>query len=136
MPAIATTVAMAFAAASQPAGPIEGHWLNPQRTVLIRLAPCGEAMCGTVTWAAQRAQQAAKKGADTLVGARLLSDFRPTKNDQWKGKVFVPDLDLRVGGKIQVIDESRLKVSGCVLGGMMCRSQVWTRSDGPGSAQD
>jgi uncharacterized protein (DUF2147 family) len=136
MPAIATTAAMALAAASQPAGSIEGHWLNPQRTVLIRLAPCGEAMCGTVTWAAKRAQQAAQKGADELVGARLLSGFRQSRNGQWKGKVFVPDLDLRVGGKIQVIDESRLKVSGCVLGGMMGRSQVWTRSDGPGSAQD
>ena len=38
---------------------------------------------------------------------------------------------MRVGGKIQLIDESQLKVSGCVLGGMLCRSQVWTRSDGP-----
>jgi uncharacterized protein (DUF2147 family) len=136
MPAIATTAAMAFAAASQPAGPIEGHWLNPQRTVVIRLAPCGEAMCGTVTWAAERAQKAARKGAGTLVGARLLSDFRRSRNGQWKGKVFVPDLDLRVGGKIQILDESRLKVSGCMLGGLACRSQVWTRSGEAVSAGD
>ena len=128
MPAIATYAAMAFAAASPPASPIEGHWLNPQRTVLIRLAPCGEAMCGTVTWAAERAQHAARKGADTLVGARLLNDFRQTGNGQWRGTVFVADMDLRVGGKIQVVDDNRLKVSGCILKGMMCRSQVWTRS--------
>ena len=128
MPAIATYAAMAFAAASPPASPIEGHWLNPQRTVLIRLAPCGEAMCGTVTWAAERAQHAAQKGADMLVGARLLNDFRQTGNGQWRGTVFVADMDLRVGGKIQVVDDNRLKVSGCILKCMMCRSQVWTRS--------
>ena len=128
MPAIATTVAMAFAAASSSSGSIEGQWFNPQRTVLIRLAPCGEAMCGTVTWAAERAQKAARKGADTLVGARLLNDFRQSGNGQWKGTVFVPDMDLRVGGKIRVVDDNRLRVSGCILGGMMCRSQVWTRS--------
>jgi uncharacterized protein (DUF2147 family) len=127
---------MALAAASQPSGSIDGHWLNPQRTVLIRLAPCGEAMCGTVTWAAERARQAARKGASVLVGARLLSDFRPGKNGQWKGIVFVPDHDVRVGGKIQVLDESRLKVSGCILRGMVCRSQVWTRSGETLSARD
>lgn len=119
---------MALAAASPSAASIEGQWFNPQRTVLIRLAPCGEAMCGTVTWAAERAQQAARKGSDTLVGARLLNDFRPSGNGQWRGTVFVPDMDLRVGGKIQVMDDNRLKVSGCILKGMMCRSQVWIRS--------
>lgn len=130
------TAAMAFAAASQPAGTIEGQWFNPQRTVLIRLAPCGEAMCGTVTWAAEQARQAARKGADALVGARLLNDFRPSGYGQWRGTVFVPDMDLRVGGKIQVVDDNRLKVSGCILKGMMCRSQVWTRSGETLSARD
>jgi len=128
MPAIATYAAMAFAAATPSTNPIEGHWLNPQRTVLIRLAPCGEAICGTVTWAAERAQQAARKGADTLVGARLLNEFTQSRNGQWRGTVFVPDMDLRVGGKIHVVDDNRLRVSGCILAGMMCRSQVWTRS--------
>ena len=136
MPAIATTAAMALAAASHPAGSIEGHWLNPQRTVLIRLSPCGEAMCGTVTWAAEQAKEAARKGAEILVGARLLSNFRPNRNGQWRGVVFVPDLDLRVGGKIQVLDESRLKVSGCMLRGLACRSQVWTRSGEAVSRKD
>jgi uncharacterized protein (DUF2147 family) len=136
MPAIAMTAAMAFAAASQPAGAIEGQWFNPQRTVLIRLAPCGEAMCGTVTWAAEQARQAARKGADALIGARLLNDFRPSGYGQWRGTVFVPDMDLRVGGKIQVVDDNRLKVSGCILKGMMCRSQVWTRSGETLSARD
>jgi uncharacterized protein (DUF2147 family) len=103
MPAIAMTAAMAFAAASPSAGSIDGQWFNPQRTVLIRLAPCGEAMCGTVTWAAEQARQAARKGADALVGARLLKDFRPSGNGHWRGTVFVPDLDLRVGGKIHVV---------------------------------
>ena len=128
--------AMAFAAAPPSAGLIEGQWFNPQRTVLIRLAPCGEAMCGTVTWAAERARQAARKGADTLVGARLLDDFRPSGNRQWRGTVFVPDMDIRVGGKIQVVDANRLKVSGCILKGLMCRSQVWTRSGEAVTARD
>ena len=136
MPAIAITAAMAFAAASPSASPIDGHWFNPQRTVLIRLAPGGEARCGTVTWAAERARQAARKGSDALVGARLLNDFRPSGDGQWRGTVFVPDMDLRVGGKIQVVDDNRLKVSGCILKRLMCRSQVWTRSGGAVSARD
>src|ERR671912_1911097 len=99
MPAIATYAAMAFAAASPPASPIDGLWFNPERTVLIRLAPCGEAMCGTVTWAAEQAQQAARKGADTLVGARLLNDFRQSGNGQWRSTGLVSGMGGVVWGK-------------------------------------
>ena len=67
---------------------------------------------------------------------RLLNDFRQTGNGQWRGTVFVADMDLRVGGKIQVVDDNRLKVSGCILAGMMCRSQVWTRSGEAVSTRD
>jgi uncharacterized protein (DUF2147 family) len=127
----ALAAALALAASNPSAGSIEGHWMHPEQTVIIRLETCGEVVCGTVTWATEQAQRDARKGVDRLVGARLLTDFRPNSKGVWKGKIFVPDYDLRVSGKIQPLDANRLKVSGCALGGLLCRTQVWKRSDGP-----
>lgn len=125
-PALAAALAIAAAAAT---GPIEGHWLNPEKSVLIRLAPCGEAMCGTVTWASEKAKSAARKGVDQLVGARLLTDFHRNARGQWRGRIFVPDHNMHVSGRIQPLAADKLKVSGCMFAGMLCGTQVWTRTD-------
>ena len=65
----ALAAALALAAANSFVGSIEGHWMHPEQTVIIRLEPCGEAICGTVTWATERAQRDAWKGVDRLIGA-------------------------------------------------------------------
>jgi uncharacterized protein (DUF2147 family) len=132
----ALAAALVLAASNPSAGSIEGHWMHPEQTVIIRLEPCGDEVCGTVTWATERAQRDARKGVDRLIGARLLTGFRQNSKGVWKGKIFVPDYDLRVSGKIQPLDANRLKVSGCALGGLLCRTQVWKRSDGPVAGSD
>lgn len=116
-------------AAGNNADLIEGLWLHPEHSVIIQLEPCGQALCGTVTWANENAKKAARRGIDPLVGARLLTDLRPRSNGQWRGKLFVPDLNVRVNGKITPINPNKLRVSGCLIGGMICGSQVWTRTD-------
>ncbi len=131
MAALAMTAAMALAAETPYAGSIDGHWMHPEQTVIIRIEPCGDVMCGTVTWATERAQRDARKGVDRLIGARLLTGFRQNSKAVWKGRIFVPDYDIHVSGKIQALDADRLKVSGCTLGGLICRSQLWNRSDRP-----
>jgi uncharacterized protein (DUF2147 family) len=103
--------------------------MHPEKTVIIQLGSCADAMCGIVTWATERAKRDARKGVDHLVGARLLTGFQRNSKGIWKGKIFVPDYDIHVSGKIQPMDEDRLKVSGCALGGILCRTQIWTRSD-------
>lgn len=110
--------------------------MHPEQTVIIRLESCGDAVCGTVTWATERAQRDARKGIDRLIGAQLLTEFHRNSKGVWKGKIFVPDYDIHVTGKIQSLDSNRLKVSGCTLGGLLCRTQVWTRSDRPVAEAD
>ena len=127
MAALAMTAALAIAAASASDG-IEGHWLNPERSVIVRLAPCGKAMCGTVTWASEQARRAARKGVDELVGTKLLTGFKQRADRDWRGRIFVPDHDIRVSGRIHVLDANRLRVSGCVFR-VICKSKTWTRTD-------
>jgi uncharacterized protein (DUF2147 family) len=123
--AAALTLVLVQAAPQQPS--IEGRWINPDRTVIVDIGPCETTLCGTVQWATEQAQQDARKGTPTLIGTQILTDLQQD-GAAWKGKLFVPDEDLRAEAKIES-DGTQLKVSGCVLG--FCKSQLWTRADGP-----
>ncbi len=117
-------------AAAQP-GPghmPEGLWLNPHRSVVVRTGPCGERLCGWIVWANAEAQADAKdSGIDHLLGTALLEEYRPDGATTWKGTVFVPDMGRRFASEIDVLSPTELKVKGCILGGLICKSQTWTR---------
>lgn len=122
-------VLLALAAADEPsATSMEGRWVNPSKSVIIDIAACGEALCGTVAWATAAAQADAKKGTANLIGTQLLTALQ-AKGDEWEGKLFVPDQRLHATAKIASQSADQLKVSGCELG--ICKSQLWTRADGP-----
>ncbi len=125
----ASVILFASAAEAQDAA-IDGRWANPDGSVIIDVAPCGAARCGTVAWASDKAKADARKGTDTLVGSDLLTGLEQRKPGHWDGRLFIPDHNMRVRAKIQPIGERQLKVSGCVAA-VLCRSQYWNRSDGP-----
>ncbi len=127
---VALSLVLAQASPEQPS--IEGRWINPDRSVIVNVAPCEAALWGTVQWATEQAQQDARKGTPTLIGTQILTGLQQ-EGAVWKGKLFVPDQNLRAEAKIES-DGQQLKVSGCVLG--ICKSQLWVRSDGPLPAQD
>jgi uncharacterized protein (DUF2147 family) len=122
--------ALAFAAVQAAGGSIEGHWINPAKSVIIAIAPCGEAQCGVVKWATAEAQADARKGTPQLIGTALLTDLTPKGADKWEGKLFVPDQKMHVEAKLERLSENQIKVTGCAVGGLICDSQTWSQSAG------
>ncbi|HYG29333.1 MAG TPA: DUF2147 domain-containing protein [Allosphingosinicella sp.] len=121
--AVASFAGTADAQTQQPTG----VWRNPRNTVHVRIQPCGRAMCGTVVWASPRAQQKAREaGTRNLIGAQLFRQLQPQGTGTWGGRVFVPDRARTVAGTLRVTGRSAI-VSGCIVGGLVCRSQTWTR---------
>lgn len=108
----------------------EGKWTNPQKSVTVAIAPCGELWCGTVVWASDKAKaDAAKGGTPALVGTELMSGFTSAGEAKWKGRLFVPDINFRARAELRLIDSDRLSVRGCMAGRFICKSQTWTRAD-------
>jgi uncharacterized protein (DUF2147 family) len=131
MRAMIVTGVMAFGLASGAAAagdtPIYGTWRNPSGTIDVRTAPCGDKLCGEIVRAAPKAvADARKKGVNELIGLQLLRDYSPN-GDNWAGRVYVPDMGRTFSSRIEQIDGNRLKISGCLIGGFLCKSQVWTR---------
>lgn len=113
----------------RPSGdPVTGLWINPYHTVAVRNQMCGNALCGQVVWASNDAKADAREsGVPNLIGLDLLENYHAEGRGSWKGTVLVPDLGHRFASEISMLDPDRIRISGCVLHGLICKSQVWTR---------
>ena len=109
---------------------LEGNWRNPRGSVIISIASCAEAMCGRVQWASEKATVDARKGGtDPLIGVELLRDFVPNGKGRWKGRIFLPDLNKISKAELRQLGPNDVKVTGCAVGRIICKSQVWTRAE-------
>lgn len=101
---------------------------NPSNSVHVRIHPCGKGRCGTVVWANDKAKtDSARGGTRNLIGTELFKEFREISPKVWKGKVFVPDLNKVFSGTGTIKDQNTIVARGCLIAGMGCKSQTWTR---------
>ena len=127
---MAAVISLAALTGAQGAPGIEGPWKNPIGSAIIAIEPCGHAMCGKVVWASQRGRREAAKGAADVVGTTVLTNL-VRSDGRWTGTLSIPDDDIHVSAKLQLIGARELKLTGCALAGLFCRAQIWTRVDGP-----
>ena len=107
---------------------LEGRWSNPNGSVVISINPCNASLCGRVEWASEKAIADARKGGtDPLIGAELLSEIVPHGEGRWKTRLFVPDLNKTSKAELRLLGLDQLKVTGCLVGRVGCKSQIWTR---------
>jgi uncharacterized protein (DUF2147 family) len=124
-PLLAAALALLPAAANA-ASPLEGLWRNPKGSVVVRIAPCGQQLCGKVVRANAKARsKAAEGGTDQLVGTTLLSNITPIGANRWKGRVFLPKQNTHATGNLRLAGR-QLTVQGCLLL-VVCKDQTWVK---------
>ena len=124
--AIAASATLLSAAAPAASSPIEGRWARGN--MQIRIAPCGQTLCGTVLRASDKQKARAEAGSGTdLIGATLIRNIRPVGPGRYTAKVFVADKNMNANGSIVHVSPDQLSVKGCVALGLFCKSQQWNR---------
>ena len=119
---------LALAAPTPMTPVILGTWHNPKNSVAVKTGACGERLCGWIVRASDKAKTDAKRGGvDPLIGTALLRDYRANGRNRWSGTVFIPDMGRTFGSTVQMVDTNTINVKGCLIGGFICKSQVWTR---------
>ena len=116
--ALAGTAAMA-------ADPIEGLWqtqADEGASAFVQISPCGGAFCGTIT----RTYQGTAEYQSPNLGRQIVIDMAPQGGGNYSGKVWRPANDKIYNGKASV-EGDRMSLSGCVAGGLICKTQTWTR---------
>lgn len=132
--ALALAMSAPLAAIAQPSFPVQqsqarSTWVNPYNNVKVETGDCGGKLCGWVVWATPEAEQDARDGGvQKLVGTELLQDYRQTGSNRWQGRVFVPDMGRTFYSTISRDEPGALRISGCILGGLICKSQLWHKA--------
>lgn len=116
----AAAVALTPAAASAQA--LEGKWTNPKRSVIVHVARCGDAYCGTVSWASEKNRE---KGTEP--GTRVLSELRPKGDGTYKGRAYEPKHNITGSATVRQVSPNVMVVRGCAVVGLLCKEQRWTR---------
>jgi len=116
---LATTALLVIGPAPAAADP-SGTWLRENGGARVRLAKCGDAICGTITWLKDPGSTKSK------VGQRVFFDMKPNGANAWAGKAFNPEDGQTYSGKITMSGSSMTTV-GCVAGGWICRSVSWSK---------
>jgi uncharacterized protein (DUF2147 family) len=99
----------------------EGVWTREDGTSRIEFSPCGPALCGTIVWL---------KNANTPahVGQKVFFDMMRADQNSWAGQAFNPEDGRTYSGKMVLIGK-KLKTSGCVFGGLICKTVHWVRAN-------
>ena len=116
---IIASASPAWSAAPSPS-PL-GDWARGDGKARVRIAPCGDDLCAVNTW--MRADVRNEK-----VGDRLVMTVTPEGDGRLTGKAFDPQRHMTYH-LIMKVAGSHMTTSGCVLGGLICKSMSWTRLD-------
>src|SRR5262245_55027013 len=123
--------------AADPTGP----WLTEGGTPTVRLASCGAELCGTIIALKEPNDPAtgrpktdknnpdASKRNRPVVGIQIVFGMKPSGTaDKWSGSVYNAEDGKTYTGSITLQGARNLKLEGCVLGGLICKAQTWTRT--------
>lgn len=114
----------ALAESNRAAPSLDGVWQTGARDGswgYVTFGPCGSAVCGTLVGGGGDNVQTQHFGRVIITGM------------QWTGTQFAGGqvTDVEKGhvyrAKMRLQDDGSLRVSGCVLGGLICAGQTWVR---------
>jgi uncharacterized protein (DUF2147 family) len=120
----AALVLLAFSvpAAASAETALLGRWANPRRSVVVSVTRCGDAYCGTVSWA-----NAKNRERGTTPGTKVLSELRPVGDGIYRGTAYEPRRGIRGSATVHQVTPSVMVVKGCAVMGLFCKEQRWTR---------
>jgi uncharacterized protein (DUF2147 family) len=128
-------IALAVAGSLGSTQSAEGYWITADRGALVRIAPCGPKLCGTITRVLARGPNVPSVDVNNpqaglrsrpLVGLQVLSGFTWRGSDWAGGRAYDPQSGRSYSARLTPNSDGTLTVTGCVL--FICRSQTWRRT--------
>ena len=125
--------------------PIFGDWHTENQDSTVRLYPCGEELCGVIVALKVPPDVDPESVLDThnkkaelrtrpLLGLEFLRGFEKESDGRWTdGYAYNPRDGFGADGvDIERQGPDALEISGCILWGAVCQSEVWTRAPDTG----
>jgi uncharacterized protein (DUF2147 family) len=124
---VATFLLPGLALAAEPTG----EWRVANGAAFIRIDDCGGALWGTISWEKQPGVDShnpnpGERSRPTL-GIPILRAMRPTKPGLWEGEVYNAQNGQTYSSRISLTAPDMLRIEGCVLAGLICGGESWSR---------
>lgn len=119
---IPVMLGLSLVATGAAAAELAGFWERSTGTSRIRFEPCGDALCGKIAWLRPGLKSKA------FVGQPVFLKLARTGETLWTGEAFNPEDGRTYQGRVS-IDGKTLTTTGCVLGGLICKSETWKKVD-------
>ena len=137
--AITLLLALGASGSALAAEPI-GTWLTESGKSRIKIADCGGALCGTIAWLQEPNGEDGKPKTDKnnpdtakrskpLIGVMIVLGMKPSGANKWAGQVYNAEDGKTYSGNLTMTGDNSLQLQGCALGGLLCKSQTWTRAN-------
>ncbi len=136
----AIALALILIAPARAADPV-GTWLTGDKKGKVKIVNCGGAICGTLVWLAEPndpdTKQAktdkhnvdASKQSRPLLGIPIVLSMKPGSGNKWEGQVYNAEDGSTYSGSFTLNGASSAELRGCVMGGLICKAQTWTKSN-------
>lgn len=111
----ATVLGMAALPTLAEAGSANGTWLRDNGAHVLAF-DCGGGLGLKVT----------KSPEPEKVGKTIMCGAKPSGDNKWKGTVLNLDDGQKYSGYV-TLSGNNLTLSGCVLGGIICKNDTWSR---------
>lgn len=127
------------AAAAQDTAP-QGRWLTESGNLEVQIAPCEQALCGTVVRVlANRSMSGGgeMQPADPrpAMGMVLLTDFRASGQGEWKGRMYNRENAKQYSTLMSMAGPDQLVIRAYVGLPVFGKTQVWRRVPAGAAAQ-
>jgi uncharacterized protein (DUF2147 family) len=122
--------------------PLLGTWLTENGASKVEIYPCGTALCGKIIEvleepAAEDAPLLDSENEDPklrdrpILGLRILEGFMRESERRWvDGQGYNPrDGRVYKGVEIELEADGSLAVGGCIIWGLICNTETWTRAE-------
>jgi uncharacterized protein (DUF2147 family) len=140
--AIICTVVLALnsAAPAFAANPV-GTWLTGDKKGKVKIVNCGDAICGSLVWLQEpndpethqpktdKHNADASKQGRPLLGIPIVLSMKPSGAEVWQGQVYNAEDGSTYSGSFTMTSANSAQLKGCVMGGLICKSQTWTRTN-------
>ena len=130
------SLAVLVAASASAAGP-DGRFITQSGNLEVEVAPCGNALCGTVTKViadksmSHPGEEMRPADGRPALGLRILSDFTPgstaTPASTWRGQIYNRENGKTYDCIMSVNDAGNLTLRAYVLLPLFGKTQVWQR---------
>ena len=71
--------------------------------------------------------QDTSKRSRPLIGVSILNGMQQDRKDRWAGDIYNPEDGKIYKAYMTLTGPRQLLVEGCVLGGLLCKKQRWSR---------